>query len=307
MKNQEANHTGAAPGAFKSALRRVRAFTLIELLVVIAIIAILAALLLPALNAAKAKAVRVKCLNNVKQCALGITAYAIDSKDLLPFMAGGNWCWDVPMNAEALLTNNGLTRDVQYDPGFMQQDIDQMWSGWGAYAATGYAWSFSGGASYATFKDDQNSSTATQVLTLVTNGGAGSDPQLTATIPALPGNLIKVDNSRRIIVCDAIISNPGQVTPNLWQTYNWALHTESGNMSWVQTPYGPWKGSGTAHLTSKLGPNGNPLPLGGNEGMLDGHAKWYPFAGMIVHGTQGGSITQTSGDAFWWQTDPALL
>jgi prepilin-type N-terminal cleavage/methylation domain-containing protein len=139
MKNQEANHCGDAPGAFKSALRRVRAFTLIELLVVIAIIAILAALLLPALNAAKAKAVRVKCLNNVKECALGIAAYAIDSKDLLPVLPLGNWCWDVPMPAEKILTNNGLTRDVQYDPGFMMQDCDQMWSGWGGYAATGYA------------------------------------------------------------------------------------------------------------------------------------------------------------------------
>ena len=70
--------------------RRAGAFTLIEMLCVMAIIGILAALLLPALSQGKRRAMRVQCLNNLKEVGVAFHAFMHDHDGRFPMQISTN-------------------------------------------------------------------------------------------------------------------------------------------------------------------------------------------------------------------------
>ncbi len=84
--------------------RKTCGFTLIELLVTIAIIAILAGVLLPALNAARGKAIGIQCVGNMKQVGLQVLMYADSANGFWPIskataLQSGNWSREVMQTA----------------------------------------------------------------------------------------------------------------------------------------------------------------------------------------------------------------
>jgi type II secretory pathway pseudopilin PulG len=86
---------------------------LIELLAVLVVILLLAALLLPVLANARAKGLRVHCLNNIRQVDLLLLMYGHDNNDRLPSTTN---ILALPPPAVDVALRGGFSHRIFYDP-----------------------------------------------------------------------------------------------------------------------------------------------------------------------------------------------
>ena len=269
-----------------------KAFTLIELLVVIAIIAILAAMLLPALAAAKKKAQKISCTNNVKQDVLAYKIWAGDNNDRYPnqvgFAQGGasEYYWHNGTAPVGFVNNPGMAFMVMSNelstPKVIGCPSDSIVNH-GTYATN---WSYAdllGTAYKVTTTTAQNAQGGVGKVSYFVNGDASdSDPQMIIMGDLNFGNVGTAANAAATYAFgNTTISARALFTPAA------ATHT-TGAANWVSQNAGSWAWTSETHTKS------------GNIGLSDGSVQGVTISGFKTALQNSTNTTSAQSFAFPW-------
>lgn len=248
---------------------------MIELLVVIAIIAILAAMLLPALSAAKQKALRIQCLSNVKQIETAMFMYVGENSDKLPALeppGSAAWAWDLPIGvADTMLADIGNSKKVFYCPStspkfddwvnFQEPGVgSNLWDFATTTRIAGYVFALSG-SQCKLYPTNQNTKLMDQTLKISGLSFQTGPP------------------TDRVLMADVVISGSS------------ALPASSANNFTSVGGGFQQNGATYPHLSAHLK---GAMPQGQNVGFEDGHAQWHKFDTTVI------SRTGINTPYFWW-------